>query len=126
MLVLDRCWTGTVGTGLNFPFSEDLLVWPETDGSSRDFYTQTRLERKSAATQTRKKNLSKRKILSWNRNLVVFSFKFHSYFILSLLGVQTKAATKSKGIRCTLVKDMFVTPTPCQSENDETDFKDRK
>ena len=48
----------------NFPFSKDLLVEPETDGCSLDLYTQTRLEGKSAATQTRKKNLSKGKMLS--------------------------------------------------------------
>ena len=65
-------------------------------------------------------------MLSRNLYLVVFSFTFHSYLILSLLGVQTKAATKSKGVRCTLLKDMFVTPTPRQSENDETDFEERK
>ena len=39
---------------------------------------------------------------------------------------QTKAATKSKGVRCTLLKDLFVTPTPRQSKNDNTDFKERK
>ena len=110
----------------NFPFSEDLLVEPETDGCSLDLYTQTRLEGNSAAAQTRKKNLSKGKMLSRNLYLVVFSFTFHSYFILILLGVQTKAATKSKGVRCTLLKDLFVTPTPRQSKNDNTDFKERK
>ena len=74
---------------LNFPISEDLLVKPETHGCSLDLYIQTRLEGKSAATQTRKKNLSKGKMLSRNLYLVVFSFTFHSHFILILLGVQT-------------------------------------
>ena len=82
--------------------------------------------KESAATQTRKKNLSKGKMLSRNLYKLVLRFTFHSYLILSLLGVQTKAATKSKGVRCTLLKDVFVTPTPRQSENDETDFKERK
>ena len=65
-------------------------------------------------------------MLSRHLYLVVFSFTFHSYFILSLLGVQTKAATKSKGVQCTLLKDLFVIATPCQSENDGTDLKERK
>lgn len=107
----------------DFPSSADLLVEPETDDCPSDAYTQTRVEVKSTATQTRQKNLSKGKMLCQTHNLVSYLQLYFSYnyFILSLSGVQTKPATKSEGVQCTLLKDLFVTSTPCQSENDETD-----
>ena len=36
-------------------------------------------------------------------------------------GIQTTVPTKSQGTQCTLLKEMFVTSTPCASNDEQSD-----
>ena len=36
-------------------------------------------------------------------------------------GIQTTVPTKSQGTQCTLLKEMFVTSTPCASDDEHSD-----
>ena len=49
---------------------------------------------------------------------------FTNVLITIFSGIQTTVPTKSQGIQCTLLKEMFVTSTPCASDNEPSDSEE--
>ena len=44
--------------------------------------------------------------------------------VMIFSGIQTTVPTKSQGSQCTLLKEMFVTSTPCASDNEPSDSEE--
>ena len=54
----------------------------------------------------------------------VYNFSLKRFEIYS--GVQTTIPTKNQGTQCLLLKDMFVTSTPCQSEDEGSESEEEE
>lgn len=49
---------------------------------------------------------------------------FTNVLFLISSGIQTSVPTKSQGTQCTLLKEMFVTSTPCASDDEHSDLEE--
>ena len=49
---------------------------------------------------------------------------FTNVLITIFSGIQTTVPTKSQGTQCTLLKEMFVTSTPCASDDEPSDLEE--
>ena len=49
---------------------------------------------------------------------------FTNVLVMIFSGIQTTVPTKSQGTQCTLLKEMFVTSTPCASDDEPSDSEE--
>ena len=100
--------------------------------------TQTKYTRKNVSVQFRSKHTLKGKLYFtyFARNVYLtftqswFSPELLNYFRrqkcsdILFTGIQKTIPTKSQGTQCTLLKDLFLSSTPCQSEDGLSDEED--
>lgn len=101
----------------------ELLPWVQ------EATTQTQSNSKNVSVQFRTKSTSKGKFLSLG-----FVFKidtvlqkkrlFTKVLVMISSGIQITVPTKSQGTQCTLLKEMFVTSTPCGSDDEPSDCEE--
>ena len=83
--------------------------------------TQTRSSSKNVSVQFRTKSTAKGKFLKLCRVFEINMVLRKKPFGYAFPAIQITAPTKSQGTQCTLLKELFVTSTPCASDGDPSD-----